>query len=590
MTSLDTDRSDDPGAADTSEKIEAEKTTQHRRRSDSYSAVVFVHGMGPQARHENVGQLLEALEASCADPETGVLRQVRPRLEPSRIEDEQDVPFVQLDRFVLPSKPGERRWSFRSRTRAYEVYWSPITARGAWAPQVAGWAVSQLLRPLAIAAGGWRQYTRLRMARLHRLNDTLASSSETPELNGYVLASLLAQIQRFRGHEGRRHQERTGRTDSHGFADFVAAKLGAAWARPAAATISHWSKSHLPIERLTRSTGIGLSLLGAAVVAFVMAAIFTETKPSPTSLMILATLTILAGLVIGRFLTFTFSDVFIWNNNRDHDQDFERRGAVLRQTRNLFEHILRDPNCRRLVIVSHSLGSAIALETLAHMGQRNIARHGLEAPVHLSKISHLFTLGSPIDKIFYFFQTREARTYRAGRLSDDLRGDLSQEPFFRDGRARIDWLNLWDAADPVSDPLYSPLGGETDGAAHRSAKIQNHRVENTRTYSAWKNHVGYLKNPAVVDAIAEAVFLNQTTPPPEPASDRNTLLGAAIAFMARATPWAALSGAALAYFNQWGLGLTVAFAPLAIFVVVLTAEMGRRLFLDRRRRARLKVR
>lgn len=212
----------------------------------------------------------------------------------------------------------------------------------------------------------------------------------------------------------------------------------------------------------------------------------------------------LCGLVIGasRFLANTFADVFIWNSNQDRDQEFQRRREILDNTRGLFEHVMADDKCERLVVVAHSLGTAITLETLSLMGRRKVARAQGEAFGGLDKLSHLFTLGSPIDKIFYFFHTCEGGNYRAGRLVDDLRGDLSQEPFFKDEVAQLRWVNIWDRVDIVSDPLFTPLGNLVDGARLRSAQIENYAVENTTDLDPVESHIRYLSNLDVVRSVA----------------------------------------------------------------------------------------
>jgi len=222
-------------------------------------------------------------------------------------------------------------------------------------------------------------------------------------------------------------------------------------------------------------------------------------------------------------------------------------------------------------------------------GRRNAARTGdAQGIVPLSKLSHLITLGSPIDKIFYFFQTRQAETYRAGRLLDDLRGTLSQEPFFRDGQPRVRWMNFWDRADIVSDPLYSAQGAETDGAEHLSADIENLEVENGYSFSAWKSHVGYLDNDDVVERIAEALFRNETVWPAARRSQRDPAVGAARTFALAWTPAAFLAGAIGAATGLVALGAVVALTPLGYLGLRMAfSSTPRQRFERQQRRARI---
>lgn len=571
-----------------------QKTEAPPRRSDTYVAVIFVHGMGPQARHENVGQLMEALEEHYDDPEFGVLRNVIARTEPSRTGDDQDVPFIQFDRFVGRRRVRpDKRWAFKSRFRAYEAYWSPVTARGAHPLRVIAWGLRRLTRPAQVRAGTWRQFTRLRIARLHRLMEGVEKASDPGQARGqnYIFASLLAHIQRFRGHEGRRHERKMGTADKEAFEEFAVARLGSVWAERVRDLIRAWSGVNLPVEDLTRcvAAGLPLSILGLLLLLAAVAALHTLSWPEWLAAAI-AGILLLGVLVAGsRFLAFTFSDVYIWNNNRDHDREFRRRQEVLRRTQALFEHVVKDRACRRVVIVSHSLGSAITLEALSHMGRRNMARAREASVLPIGKISHLFTLGSPIDKIFYFFQSDEAQTYRAGRLNDDLRGNLSQEPFFRDGEQRITWLNFWDPADPVSDPLYTPLGNQTNGARILSGDILNHSVQNSPGYSPETNHVGYLKNGSVIESIGSALFENQTQAP-WPSALRDSKLSSALLRALQLGPVALLASAPAAALVSPLAGAAVALVPGGYIFVHFAISRARRWRRDMRlRRAILKV-
>ena len=553
------------------------------RPSDKYTAVVFVHGMGPQARNANLGQLLEAFEHHAEADKYHLLRSFEARTEPSRVEDPDDVPFMQFDRFSARSAAAAEAWRLQGRYRAYEAYWSPVTARGASGWRVALWALARLTKPDEIAKLSWRQATRLRIARLHWLRDRTPIPEDPVAARGqrYVQASLLSFIQRFRGAEGTRfaYARRDKPMDHTGFLAFAIRKLDKAWTGRLLETVKAWNAARLPVETLAqglsrhiRRIGVAVLLLVTALLARAVLSGWTDAG-AVTGLGMLVVAATLAGIGGGKFLAETFSDVFIWNNNQDRDSEFRRRQEILTRTRALFEHILKDEACKRLVIVAHSLGTAITLETLSLMGRRNQARQADGNILRSGKISHLFTLGSPIDKIFYFFHTREAGTYRAGRLNDDLRGDLSQEPFFRDGRQRVRWLNFWDRVDIVSDPLFTPLGNRTDGAAILSAEIENHVVENTVDLDPVASHIGYLANPNVVESVAAAVFANETEAPilPKPYRDWQGVEGllTALGRFAGLLPPTLVVAAALAALGLTWIGLAVGFIPLLVFGVEL---------------------
>lgn len=551
------------------------------RPSDKYTAVIFVHGMGPQARYANMGQLLEALEHHAELDKRHLLRSFEARTEPSRLGDPDDVPFMQFDRFSARSVAAPEAWRLQGRYRAYEAYWSPVTARGAPSWRVALWALARLTKPDEIAKLSWRKATRLRIARLHRLRDQTPIPDSPVAVRGqrYVQASLLSFIQRFRGAEGTRFASaRPDKAMDHiAFTTFAVGKLDAAWTDRILKTIRAWNAARLPVEVLAdnlsrhiRSVCTAGVLLVAVLLARAGLSGWTDAG-AITGLCALVVIITLVAISGGKFLAETFSDVFIWNNNQDRDREFRRRQEILTKTQGLFEHVLRDEACKRIVIVAHSLGTAITLDTLSLIGRRNQARQADGKFLRLGKISHLFTLGSPIDKIFYFFHTREAETYRAGRLNDDLRGDLSKEPFFRNGRQRMRWLNLWDRVDIVSDPLFTPLGNRTDGATIQSATIENFLVENTIGFDPVGSHVGYLANPHVVESVAAALFANETEAPSwqTPYRDWPGVEGLLKAFgrFVSCLPPALVVAAALAAVGLPWIGLVIAGGPMLVLGV-----------------------
>lgn len=548
------------------------------RRDDKYTAVIFVHGMGPQTRHNNLGQLLQALETQSEGDDEAVLRSFTARTEPSRTSAPDDVQFMQFDRFEPRINVWGRieRWRLQGRYRAYEAYWSPVTARGAPAWQVALWALGRLAKPDEIAKRSWREATRLRIARLHRLRAQTPEPDDPALARGlkYIQASLLSAIQRFRGAEGARFERENPDQpmDSEAFAQFASDKLDKAWHARIVETVRSWNSTALPVENLAKGLSRHLHRFGAAglllLLALVGRLVFSPRADvgAIVVLVILAVVMVPVSIVGAMFLSATFSDVFIWNNTQDRDLEFRRRQEILAKTRALFEHVVDDERCKRVVIVAHSLGTAITLDTLSLIGRRNEARAEAGGPfIKLNKVSHLFTLGSPIDKIFYFFSTQERRTYRAGRLSDDLRGDLSQEPFFRDGRQRFRWLNIWDKVDIVSDPLFTPLGTLTDGSRIVSATIENHEVDNTSDLDPVTSHTAYLSNPYVVDSVATALFKNKTDPPIVVGRRNHAGTSARLrdlGRMVRRLPVALIFAAALAVVGWAPLGLLVACAPV----------------------------
>jgi hypothetical protein len=85
-----------------------------------YTAIVFVHGIGKQERHENLGTLLAQLEGE-ASRRSLAIRSFTPGHLAS---GESDIPFMSFE--LLDTAQGT--WRKSGRFRAYEVFWSPLTA------------------------------------------------------------------------------------------------------------------------------------------------------------------------------------------------------------------------------------------------------------------------------------------------------------------------------------------------------------------------------------------------------------------------------------------------------------------------------
>ncbi|MGD9332157.1 MAG: hypothetical protein PVJ53_12650, partial [Desulfobacterales bacterium] len=90
----------------------------------------------------------------------------------------------------------------------------------------------------------------------------------------------------------------------------------------------------------------------------------------------------------------------------------------------LISHVLQDPDCKRAVMVAHSLGTAVAHDVLLQAARHNRAYNAtdpISGPIPLEKMTHWVTFGSPIDKIQYFFESYKSRHHRYKRVVEELR-------------------------------------------------------------------------------------------------------------------------------------------------------------------------
>ena len=488
----------------------ADQSTKQRR----FTAVVLVHGIGRHVRHENAGKLLEAFEVAehrADDPRRfGKLRAFNPGLEPMTDAPSTLIEFMEFSHFASPRH--HQRLNRRGTFRLYEFNWSPITKAGLSSVRVLGW----LLRALPRGAGDWRNKPMLRLARLHHLRIA------RPNLHPYVVATLASRYRLFRGTQGSLFTTATGETVSRltTFQRFLRESAGnKLHGERLAEAAAHWDVEKLPAETrltITRATAtcyvitpaIALTLASAP---FVLQAPWSPGLRSLDSVLVVLALLVGSGFVMAvpRLLWFLgriFSDVRFWASYDHNDEFYDQRRRILEGAADLIAHVAEQPHCKRIVVIAHSLGTAIAFDAIREVERRNQAWNGSFNFVPSHKISHFFSLGSPIDKLAVMFEAGGGATYRAMSLRERLRGNLGDPPFWRRGTERVKWINFWDRSDPVSDPLFSPLGSRTEGDRFLTAEVENVEVMNTVRFDPTRSHTAYFDNPRIVDQILDAVL------------------------------------------------------------------------------------
>lgn len=479
--------------------------------TETYTAVLSVHGIGRHRRHANAGALLAALEAVASTNDHRDLHtiiKVKPGVEPPRdARLTADVPMLRLRK----AQRHHKKLFVGGSYRIYEVNWSPATRERLPIRSMMRWSIALLAATLRRDPSSWLSWPRLRLARLRLASEQAHSSGER-----HAFAVLASAYRNYRGSLGAQHRRSSAAKPS--FGDFVAfAKTHAKTAAtPEAldAAARSWRDTVMPAERSVRSAGrralAGLAILTLTVIASLAPSIADAGLSGAFAAVTQAGLglALLACLVVGlRFLTTIFSDVRYWTALSENDGHHETRNDILDRTVAMIRHLVSDPDCTRVVIVSHSLGTAIAYDALRAIGMHNLARKGVSAEqVRIRKLDVLITMGSPIDKLSLLFETTESESFREELLRDDLRGDLTEEPFWVGDRQRIKWINFWDPADPISDPLKGPLGTKPLGDRFRETSIENVRVVNTKIQSATASHTGYLANAEVAGRIFNEIF------------------------------------------------------------------------------------
>lgn len=469
-------------------------------------SIVYFHGMGTPRRYEELSRLVDTLDqyAQLQDyHDVGRLRGQTIEQEPSRIEREDDVTFVTLSH-VNKDFNGEKRTL--GRFRIYESFWSPSAAGGHPPLKVALWLFNQLGAPWRVATSRWREHQPLKLTYLHRLE---------AESAGKILPARFRELEEtyltFENWNSRRKYPKGSFAE---FCSLINEKFDPSLFRGnpthvrkelvAAAKMwqSEFSKHQLNVIGVSVtafSAIIGLALCGSFFLAKI--AILIENSDLSIQSVLSDNRALATGLVTATvggilfpmrtFLSRFLADVMFWTTSDEKDPRHLTKREILKSGEETLRHVLRDPNCSRVVIVAHSLGTSVAYETLIKMGREKTARKEFHNHfIHLSeldKISDFVTLGSPIDRISYFFELKQSRYHRYNRISHELRGSTDLPPFSRArGLHNTRWLNLWDSSDPVSSRLFSPSGRFQFGY-----KIENVEIASDFSPSPSASHTGY---------------------------------------------------------------------------------------------------
>jgi len=492
-----------------------------------HTSVVYVHGMGSQRRYEETSRLVDSLDHYVNGRQGG----------PSSVGK-----LTDIEAQVEPLLPGrtdtigyiETRYSDGSTksptmVRFYEAYWAPVMARTSSAASVARWLFRQPLRPWKTMTAPWRERQRLRRA-------TLVSQFERrrPGVSAITraeYAALMALYDDFEGPKQRRvHAEGS-------FAQFVQlidsrtsdlgekarlVTLARAWRR------AYWLEELGNIVVLA-TMALALVLLGGALVLSVLAVLTAVLDlrtlaglltawgaPSRADLATgLGLIGALLGLVgITGFLTRYLGDVEAWATYEETEAKHVARATTLDEAITVLSHVLGpDSACERVTVVAHSLGCSVAHDALLALARRNRAHAGdLARTVRFEKLQHFVTMGSPIDKIEYFFESYSARSHRYKRVVENLRGDIGTPPFCdRDGAPRIHWVNYWDEGDVISGALHSPA------SAHAGrARIDNVQVASFHFPDPAASHAAYFDHERVIGDLFEMIYRRKHAFDPAP--------------------------------------------------------------------------
>jgi hypothetical protein len=532
-----------------------------------HTSVVYFHGMGEQRRFEEVCRLIESIDRFAEEQSEGEsrgrLRNIDVRTERPRGGLGSDVAYIRVDnvldnRSVTPaharfyevywapvtaggvSAMRVARWLF------YQLIIPLLTLTTAWR-QIARLRMAHL-------RGVWPKLTG-RTSRLIDFGDLFACWRHREEVFGSDyrslksfwreyratpprplgerdLAILLNALDDFEGPVARRLYPKGHYRDFHAHVKADIAKRfsyvqGVRERLRMERLVARWRRSFLlgELSRLAVLLSLALSLLlgiGVAAAASLLLlgrlniwgakvvldrinltafGALLEASPGNLAFVVVAILNLFG--VVG-FLKNFLGDVLLWTTYRETDANFQKREAILQAGVKMIRHVLEDQECDRVVVVAHSLGTAVALDSLLECSRINMSTSrdsAMNRELPLDRIEHLVTLGSPIDKIHYFFETRPGRAHRFTRVYERFRGDMGWPPFARNRKPHAHWINFWDRADLISGPIESPA----------DAKVVELAVDNVEVASGWfpwpaRSHSHYFEDPVVLDVLLRVVF------------------------------------------------------------------------------------
>ena len=497
-----------------------------------FHAIVYLHGMGDQQRYGELARLVDAL-AHRAQKDAQL-----PQLHPATTHNEplldlsgqalgagKDIGYLQLKQAGPPAKT----------LRCYEVYWAPITAGKTSALEVLRWMLPQFVNAWNLLRSDWTGQPRMRRLTLHRLWATEGNGTNQKVFDDalkayedYVnTASARAQRVSFTAHTRAWLNEHYKDDQQKEHRDNVL-KLVDRWQRElfrsglldlvtlVLLTVLTLQVIVTLIGLLASSVGLLTAvgvfkdlnaklIEGLAVAPYVEAVqkltvgyAFIDTyqfwithwKDVP-GIWLIPLLAFGASWyalwLLQQFLREFLGDVQLWTTYQETDAKNATRDEILERTRSVFAHVLAQKDCEGVTIVAHSLGSTIALDALCRMGREVRAEPTGTASKVIHKLKFFITMGSPIDKVYFFFESRRLKFKEMTRMLEHQRGDVAATPL-----KGMTWLNFFDQGDPVSGTVFSANPELTVDKHVINVEVSNYAFPKPDSHGGYFLHWGVL--------------------------------------------------------------------------------------------------
>jgi hypothetical protein len=209
---------------------------------------------------------------------------------------------------------------------------------------------------------------------------------------------------------------------------------------------------------------------------------------------------------INIFLMHYLGDVMQWSTYNESNLYSENRKKILSATKDVIFSAIRS-DCEKVIIVGHSLGSAIALDSLISIfNESQSVNDESYSPKLLNKIKSFFTLGSPIDKIYYFFESHSSEYSHHNYFIEQNRGNMKK---WRESKiySKLVWVNFYDHSDLISGPVYSHNGISVSSKKEFNLPdhLWNIPINYYRYGSLNRSHTAYFNHTHVVESVWKAI-------------------------------------------------------------------------------------
>jgi hypothetical protein len=213
---------------------------------------------------------------------------------------------------------------------------------------------------------------------------------------------------------------------------------------------------------------------------------------------------ILLCVVVRTVLVDYLGDIEVYISGNEIGRNRQARKEILTCAQEKLECILERPAPEEksndqdaryydeVIVVGHSLGSVIAYDLLCRVLHPDAEWEVKQAR---ERVKHLFTIGSPLDKVWYFFRDRsnaDNPVYQGilAKLKGTKDAGIPESPL-----SDLEWTNIWCATDVISGNL-TEYGDQVENI-HVSSLL----------WPLFVNHVRYWTSGEAMERLGNRVFV-----------------------------------------------------------------------------------